>query len=334
MFKKSRAGRRKTKKSLKFKLISVLVIGLVIGGLVYWFFVKNNNSSPADRVVYRSQLTGLEVSQEDSERPVLAVIIENTPEARPQTGLANAGIVFETVAEGGITRYLAMYQEDMPTNTGPIRSLRTFFLDWTMGFDAPVGHVGGSSDALQLARERSAKSLNQFNYPGAYKRVDYRSAPHNVYANMPELRNLQKEQGYTSSQFDSIPRTDDDPAEEAQSPIIKINFSSPIYNVEYRYQPQTNDYVRLLGGQEHKDEQTNNTITVKNIVVMTGFSGPQGIGQGKAIIFKDGKSTVGSWQQKNFNERVQILDDQGNQIGLNRGNTWFAALPAERQVRY
>ena len=104
-------------------------------------------------VKYYSTLTGSLVKDEaESKQAVTGVMIENSPEARPQSGIKEAGVVFESVAEGGITRFLLVYQESKPSVIGPVRSVRPQFASWVAPFDAGLAHVGGSDIPLKKLR--------------------------------------------------------------------------------------------------------------------------------------------------------------------------------------
>lgn len=325
----------KIKRHKKISIFLLVVIGLLIGAYAFGFFDKKVDKEEDKKTIYRSQLTGMDTTRELSERPVLGVMIENSQEARPQTGLDSAGIVFETVAEGGITRYLALFQEDMPAEVGPVRSIRSYFLDWAMGFDASIAHVGGSADALELVDDRNAKSLNQFRYADPYYRVKNRAAPHNMYARTDDLRNLQKDQNHSKSEFREIARSDDSPAVEADVPKITINFSSPLFVAEFRYDKATNSYTRYLAGKPHLDAETGQPITVKNLVVLK-MPGAQinALTEGEALIFKNGTVQTASWKQSSYKTRIELTDEQGNSATLNRGDSWFAGVPAGGPISY
>ena len=101
-------------------------------------------------------------------------MVENSLAARPQSGLSQAGVVFEALAEGGVTRFMALYQDTTPTNVGPIRSARPYFIEWAMGFDAAYAHVGGSPVALSDIKAWNVQDLNQFYYGGYYHRISSR----------------------------------------------------------------------------------------------------------------------------------------------------------------
>jgi hypothetical protein len=272
---------------------------------------------------------GVEVEPEIAERPILAIMVENSPFARPQTGVGSASIVFESVTEGGITRYLTMFQETIPKEVGPVRSVRPYFVNWLMGFDASVAHVGGSAEALALIEQRSAKSLTQFAYPDPYYRSTDREAPHNMYVKTADLVALQEELEHDTAQFSEIPRSDDSPAMEPDATRISINYSGPDYAVEFRYNKESNSYRRFLAGEPDLDAATDKQITVKNLVVlkMKG-STVDAIGSGEATIYKDGTAQKATWKQTSFRDRVILTDTEGNEIPLNRGSTWFAVVPS------
>lgn len=316
----------------KSKVIAavITVLALILIGIIAIRMFDGNS----DEVQSVSQLTGLGVTPEVAERPVLAALFNNAPEARPQRGLDDAGIVFETVTEGGVTRYLAFYQEGMPEEIGPIRSLRPYFLDWGMGFDASLVHVGGSQEALEAVDERDAKSLDQFDHSGPYYRSDERSAPHNMYAVMQQLRDLQRELGHSQSQFSDIPRSDDAPAEDVAVQTVTIDFSTPGYETEFRYQATSNTYERYLAGEPHIDETASEPISVKNLIVVEAGEPVEAVGDGEAIVFKDGEIQELRWEQPSYTERITLLDGNNNEVAINRGMTWIAVVPDTAVVRY
>jgi hypothetical protein len=182
------------------------------------------------------------------------------------------------------------------------------------------------------------KSLNQFFNPEPYERIADRAAPHNVYAKGENLADLQKEMGHKKSEIEGFARSDDGPAAEPQAKKITIDFSGPVFAVEFRYDSSTNSYKRFLAGSPHIDANTKKQITVKNLVVLK-ISGNHSdnlrvTGKGEAIIFKDGNVIRAKWQQEDENERIKLVDEMGNEINLNRGDTWFAGLPNGRPLKF
>jgi len=118
-----------------------------------------------------STLSGLQVDKSVNQRPVTGVMIENSPDARPQSGLDQASVVFEAIAEGGITRFLTLFQDTQPDYLGPVRSARPYYVQWCMGFDCSLAHVGGSPEALADIPAWGTKNLDQFANSGSFQRL-------------------------------------------------------------------------------------------------------------------------------------------------------------------
>ena len=327
---------RKLFKNKKIILAAGAIL-VVAAALLFWLLRDSPAIEPEPAQPTYSQLTGIEVAPEVAERPVLGIMIENSVPARPQTGLDAAGIVFESVTEGGITRYLALYQEDIPEVVGPVRSLRPHFLDWAMGFDVSIAHVGGSPEALQRAEDRDAKSLSQFTFSDPYYRVSNRTSPHNMYTRTADLRSLQEEQNHDTSAFDEIPRKDDNPAENPAAATIAVDYAGDSYKVEFRYSAEMNSYIRYLAGSPHIDAATDKPITVKNVIIIKTpqqATGTNAIGNGEALVFTDGNVRTVRWEKDNFESRIKFVNDEGAEISLNRGDSWVSALPSNRSVNY
>lgn len=282
-----------------------------------------------------SPLSGLETTQDLAGRPVTAIMIENSPDARPQSSVGQAGIVFEAVAEGGITRYLALYQETRPTTIGPVRSLRPYYLEWARGFDAPVAHVGGSAPALFLVDAYKARDLNQMHIgEKGFWRAGDRSAPHNVYTSFDRLDPINTERGYTTSSFVPYKRKKDEPSAAPTDTSISVNYSGPLYAAEFRYEAANNRYVRFLAGTPDIDRESNQQLTAKNLVVLdmpTSYNGNYAempaIGSGTGTVYLDGISIPMNWDKPDGTAQLKLTDKAGNEIALNRGITWFAVRP-------
>jgi hypothetical protein len=325
--------------SRRKKLIALLLL-LGIAAATIALISKNNEnepSQPEQQEKHYSVLTGLEVDEEASKQSVLGVMIENSEAARPQTGLANAGIVFETTTEGGITRYLALYQEDIPEIIGPVRSVRPAFVDWVMGFDAAIAHVGGSAVALDAINQRETKSLNEFFNPEPYYRSDEREAPHNMYAETRKLLTLQNEKGFHSSSFKIFERSEESPAPEPIVTQINVDFSTPSFSTQYRYDSESNNYVRYLSGEPHIDQASGEPITVKNVIVLQMGDAIDAIGTGKAYVFKDGAVIEGTWEKTSYDEQItftEVVDGEEKSVSINRGASWVAAIPSTGNLTY
>jgi len=128
-------------------------------------FVPTPTPSPTPEptpTVVRSALNGQMISPDQAAQRPVAIMIENHPDARPQAGLAGAPLVYETEAEGGITRFMAVYDGSTGDITaGPVRSARTYFVDYVEELEALYGHVGGNIDALQQIAANRILDLDQ-----------------------------------------------------------------------------------------------------------------------------------------------------------------------------
>jgi len=288
-------------------------------------------------VKYYSELTGNLVADEAaSNQAVTAIMIENSPDARPQSGIKKAGVVFEAIAEGGITRFLTLFQEDKPQLVGPVRSVRMYYVDWLAAFDASVAHVGGSAAALTEVRNGSYRDIDQFFNSASYWRATDRYAPHNVYTSFAKMDALNKAKGYNTSTFDGFPRTDGKASETPTATSININISSALYNTSYTYSAKTNTYARSLGGVPHLDRE-NGQITPSVVIALKvnestvledGYrQNIDTIGKGDAVIFQNGEAISATWSKSSRKAQIEFTDKDGKVISLNRGQTWISAVP-------
>lgn len=344
--------RRLSKKQL---IILAIVALLVIGAGVYFFVIKKNSSESAQKnsvsqeekteepQVPTSPLTGRQVeSAEVAARPVTGIMIENSPESRPQSGLYQADMVYEAIAEGGITRFLAVYQESQPDRIGPIRSARPYYVDYIAGLDGSFGHVGGSPEALQDIKTLNIKDLDQFYNADAYSRISGKAAPHNVYSDFSKLNALNTSKGYTSSKFTGFVRKADVPQTPTASSISLI-LSGPRYDAQFNYDQASNSYLRSQAGAAHKDEPTGKQINPKVVValVTNKANDPDGyhtdystVGSGKVFVFQDGIVSEGTWTKADRKASMQLSDMNGLPLKLNAGQTWLTLVASANDVRF
>ena len=263
-------------------------------------------------------------------------MIENSPEARPQSGLKNSGVVFEAIAEGGITRFLAIYQQEKPQLIGPVRSVRMYYVDWIAAFNASVAHIGGSAAALAEVRNGSYRDIDQFFNAGSYWRATDRYAPHNVYTSFERLDALNNAKGYTSSQFNGFSRKDSQPEATPTATNIDVTISSYLYNSHYTYNTTTNTYDRSQAGAAHldrEDGQISPRVVVvlkvqENTVLEDGYrQSINAVGSGGAVIFQDGTATEVTWSKPSRGDQITFTSADGSDFALARGQTWVTAIP-------
>lgn len=284
-------------------------------------------------------------SQATSSRP-LAVIIENHFKAWPQSGLAEANLVYEFLTEGGITRFLAFYDPSSNVKKiGPVRSCRPYFLNVAEEFQALHAHVGGSPSCLDLLKRRryDVYNLDEYSKTDYFWRSKSRFAPHNVYTST-ELMNeyLKDKEIDLEYPFESWEYKDDSPTELSSAAKINIDFSTYTYNVTWQYDKKNNNYQRYVTGDPVYDT-SGAGLRPKNIIIQRvktrlldsiGRLSQQLEGRGDAIVFMDGQVITGHWKKPDRNSRTRFYSETGEEIQFNRGQTWVEVVPTDRQVTY
>lgn len=299
--------------------------------------VEAKEEPKPEPVKYYSPLTGNLVTDEAAtKQPVTAIMIENSPDARPQSGLKDSGVVFEAIAEGGITRFLAIYQEQKPQLIGPVRSVRMYYVDWLAAFDASVAHIGGSAAALAEVRNGNYRDIDQFFNAGSYWRASDRYAPHNVYTSFAKLDALNAAKGYTSSTFAGFSRVDGKPSATPNATQVNVTISSATYNSSYIYDAATNTYVRSQAGAPHLDRESGQispsvVIAMKvdeSTVFEDGYrQSINAVGSGSAVIFQNGTAQEVTWNKASRTSQIVFTDAAGKDVSLIRGQTWISAVP-------
>lgn len=337
------------------KHILIIAAILIIAGLSIFVFLNFFQQPPKKEEVklvqdipetpkvepvvikYYSPLTGVQVADEAAtKQPVTGVMIENSPDARPQSGLKDSGVVFEAIAEGGITRFMVLYQSEKPQIIGPVRSLRLYDVEWLAAFNSSIAHVGGSAAALSEIRNGSYRDLDQFFNSNSYWRASDRYSPHNVYTSFAKLDALNAAKGNTSSSFTGFERADGVASSAPTASKINITISSYLFNSEYTYNPTANNYARSQAGAPHTDRESGQ-ITPSVVIAMRvdeqsifedGWrENIKTIGSGKATIFQNGLAINATWTKNSRLEQIIFTDEAGKTISLNKGQTWISAVP-------
>jgi len=338
-------------------IIIALIFGLALGAAAYsGYRAFYANKGPGGLQIFSKNtpkpdlttnpLDGTEVEKSLANRHPLAIVIENHPDARPQIGLDKASIIYEAITEGGITRYLAIYGPRDADKVGPVRSMRTFFLDWAWEYNAFLGHVGGNIDALDRIPVEGALDLDQFalgekaywREPQAGKAIE-----HTMYTSTEKLYAAAKEKGYDmTADFKSLKFLNPKNLKESgTSQTIIIDFSSASYRVGYTYDPSSKTYLRSLGAFAHKDRNTGNQLAPTNIIIQSvdRHAGTtrinedswtfDTIGEGKAYVFYGGQKIEATWKKQDLKARTRFYDNSGDEIEFLPGQFWYEIVPPE-----
>lgn len=301
-------------------------------------------------------------------RRPLAVMVENHTESRPQSGLSSADIIYEAIAEGGITRFMAIFYCNLADiQVGPVRSARTYYLDWLNEYDALYAHVGGANtpgpaNALGQIIQYGVKDLNQFSigFPvfwRDYQRLGHPVATeHTMYSTTAKLWGVGAKRGWTATDSAGIkwdskftPWKFKEDKGGGSVTDIKVRFwdSQPGYDVVWTYDSTQNSYKRKNGDSDHMDLNNNTQLTAKNIVVQfqretnanDGYPGNVHllygtIGSGKALIFQDGDVIEGKWVKPSRLARSKYVNKDGQEIEFNKGQIWIQTVPEGSKISY
>jgi hypothetical protein len=283
-------------------------------------------------------------------RPLL-VRIPNDTGARPQSGLAKADMVWEFLAEGGITRYMAVFHSEEVDQIGPIRSARLSDLHLAPMLRGILAHVGASGPVLARVRAAAQRGefvdVDQFRYPAYYTRVSFRSPPQNVYTSTLRLREAAKMAGDNGNvDVPSLAFAQGATGGAPPSPVgAAREFTIPYLGamrVSYTY--GDGGYSRTQGGAVTVDASTGKPVLADNVVVIFTDITPQpGIiedengslsldirssGTGKLAAFTLGQRVDGTWSRQGT-EMYRFAETDGRQLRLLPGRTWVHVIPNE-----
>ncbi|MFZ2663788.1 MAG: DUF3048 domain-containing protein, partial [Patescibacteria group bacterium] len=335
-----------------------LVISKTSGGsIISPFSNKNSIVNKETRIV--CDLTGEYFTEEQAaywkdQRP-FGVMINNHVDARPQSGLVYADLVYEIVAEGGITRFLAFYLSNTPEKIGPVRSTREYYLVLVKELsDAMIMHIGYSPQALVAIDTWPVRSLFRGgceSMPGCEWRDNPRNVAyeHTAFVSGVKLRELGASLGWEGKGDIRVWKFKDTADKYSQKPNvvnkISIDFwTKGDYSSIFTYNQQNNTYLKYTGYNSSDqpiptvDQETGAQVEVKNLVIQFATESTidddekgrleyQLLGSGKALVFVDGKVIDATWSKAGRDDRTVFYDTDGNEVEFNRGKFWIAIVP-------
>lgn len=286
-----------------------------------------------------SPLIGLELEKEDLEqlktrRPLL-VSYDNHNAAWPQSGISKADLYIEVLAEGLITRFLALYYTNVPEIVGPVRSARPYIVVKALEYDAFLAHVGGSQQALTDIIRFEVADLDGL-WSGAFFRTSPKVPPHNTYAYYVDLMAQAESNGERMQGVPDFYSFGDAHASlKDQAEHVRFGYRDDVYGdggyvVEYVYDAEKKTYARLVNGLPFVDEQNGEQIEVSNIIVQYAshqvlddegrlyidlFSG------GEGYLLRDGKIAPVTWSKSENEALTAFVYEDGSEILLRPGKT-------------
>ena len=293
-----------------------------------------------------SPLTGLAVTDDANSRRVVAVKIDNAPEARPQSGLGEAGVVYQHLTEGPVTRYTAFFHDSDLEHVGPIRSARFVDRELVQQFDALFAHVGGSPPVLRDLRAAPVADMDQFFFDEVrpYFRIASRPPPFNMYASLPALREFGRARHPDRREIEGLVFYHEEPEPGGVRAVMVPAGSRGLFQSTYEFQPATRRWLRSIGGVVDIDAASGVAIAPENVIVqrvpmrLTEFEedslGNRSLwigttGEGTATIFRDGRRIECRWRRAAATAVTRFETGDGLPVLLRPGHTWVHLIGAD-----
>jgi len=303
----------------------------------------------ATPILVPAPLTGRLVSPAAAIRHPIAVMIDDLLPARPQSGFSAASIVWQAPAEGGIPRYMLVFQENIPTDVGPVRSSRYYYIAWAAELKAVYAHSGGSPQALATLRSQGSGQLvynaDEFRWGGSFHRITTRFSPHNLYTTGKQLRGIATAQGARDGAIAWPWTFAPDLAIRLRPTGGRLQVAYLANSIRYDYDRATNTYLRSVTGEKKQiDAATHQRVAPKNVVIMLMSFGPLNdgsqkhrleakvVGTGTAWIATNGTTIKGTWKKTSLTSPTRFFDSAGKPVVLTVGQTFVQVMQTGTKV--
>jgi hypothetical protein len=289
---------------------------------------------------YTFPLTGIGTKEKVTDRSV-AVMVNNHPKARPQTGLDKADIVIELLAEGNVTRFLAIFQSEKPDNIGPVRSARDYYIELAKSYDSLFIAHGYSPEAKEMLDRGYIDHLNGMQYDGTlFKRSSNRVAPHNSYITYENIVTGAEKNGYamdkapeplTFLKKDEVKKLEGNPGGK----VSVSYYNDPTFTATYEYDAQTGKYKRFSDGVQTANFETKEPVLLGNVfIIETRHQIIDSAGRrtidltsgGKAYLLQKGLIREVEWKSQD-GRLVPAIN--GSITGFVPGKTWINVVPTD-----
>ncbi len=275
--------------------------------------------------------------------PSLAAKVDNHVDARPQVGLEHTDLVFEELVEGGLTRYVAVWQSDVPAEIGPIRSIRPMDPDIVSPLGGIIAYSGGQSRFVQAMRNTNVYNAihGQADTEDVMFRTNSKDAPHNVLVRAPQLIAEHPEIIAPSQQFAFAPDVASSTAarEGAPSSQIALRFGAPS-KPSWAFDATSGRYLRSQAGAADVDT-VGAQLSAANVIVLRVPIGNDGgvpktllIGSGEAWVSSGGATIHATWSKGSQTAPIRLVDDTGTVVRLAPGNSWIELVPLSGDVQF
>lgn len=346
-----------------------IIILLVLSLMIFTACTKNNSDQEIDQDeeveviidnpislegLVKSPLTGLWIDEEIAERRPAAVMINNIKVALPQSGISEADIIYETLAEGDITRLVAVFQSLESERIGPIRSIRDYYFNIAFDHDAIIIHHGGSPQAFEAIKTLKPSNLNTLSgleaimaWRDPVRKNQKGMLEHSLYTsgdrilagwNSVKYRVERKE---NAKPFFNFVAEEKYPLGEIATEIT-LPFSRT-YISEFVYDDELKLYKKSHHKNPHIDENNREQLSFKNIIVQytdikvipgdkEGRRDIKLVGEGKGIYITNGTASTITWSKKDHYTPTVFKNEFGSELEVNMGKTYIGIFPNNKEI--
>lgn len=314
--------------------------------------VEGGNESEQNKTAF-NHLTGENtLAQSAVDKRPIGVMINNIKASLPQRGIANADLYYEAVAEGGITRILALFSDiNTIPDIGSLRSARHYYLSLAMGHDAIYCHFGGSPYSLNYIKNNGIKTINFISTAASYRdpnRVGKYAYEHTAFTDGERLKKAISKKGIkTDAKVEDAFKFGDNSATLASGNAatnITVPFSGST-KATYTYDAATGLYKKGQFGTDHIDSATGETLAVKNVFILQTEVGSLAnadkngrlefdLSGGTGYYACDGKIVHITWKKGDYNDPMKYYTLDGKELVVTPGKSWVSLLSNKSTVSY
>lgn len=338
-------ARRRKKSKKRIWLILILLVLIGFGG----FYLFNNFDEVKEKVT-EEPIKKLKIVDEDSKTRPIAVMINNNHVAWPHAGLNDAYLAYEILAEGGITRIMALFKDKDTEKIGSVRSARPYYLDYALENDAIYVHYGWSDKAKSDISSLGVDNINGLTASSVFWRDTSlnKATEHTVFTSMKKINEYSKEHGYDRDtnkdlllnySVDEIDLSKREDAIKADTVFMKYSYYT---TASYEYDSEKKVYKRYMSDTPHVDAVTGDQYTFKNIIITPiethtydsyGRLELDNIGSGEGYFITLGYAIPITWSKDSRSSQTVYKNMDGEEIKVNDGNTFIQITPPSEDIK-
>lgn len=338
-------ARRRKKSKKRIWLILILLVLIGFGG----FYLFNNFDEVKEKVT-EEPIKKLKIVDEDSKTRPIAVMINNNHVAWPHAGLNDAYLAYEILAEGGITRIMALFKDKDTEKIGSVRSARPYYLDYALENDAIYVHYGWSDKAKSDISSLGVDNINGLTASSVFWRDSSlnKATEHTVFTSMKKINEYSKEHGYDRDtdkdlllnySVDEIDLSKREDAIKADTVFMKYSYYT---TTSYEYDSEKKVYKRYMSDTPHVDAVTGDQYTFKNIIITPiethtydsyGRLELDNIGSGEGYFITLGYAIPITWSKDSRSSQTVYKNMDGEEIKVNDGNTFIQITPPSEDIK-